>query len=143
MQAVTGFIWVCHSFRYHQGEIPHHMSHLPSHLTTSLLCPQLTEQMLWMGPSTSKHSIWTLTISHFVPNLTMGAPILEHVHKNIPEIYMDCHMMVSDPARVSRYPISFYLCLWSSGYPRSRGQVDQAILSTMKLAVGLVLLIKY
>lgn len=30
----------------------------------------------------------------------MGAPILEWVYKNNPDIYMDCHMMVSDPAKV-------------------------------------------
>ena len=39
-------------------------------------------------------------VSHFVPNITMGAPILEWVYKNNPDIYMDCHMMVSDPAKV-------------------------------------------
>ncbi|WRT70716.1 ribulose-phosphate 3-epimerase [Kwoniella shivajii] len=36
---------------------------------------------------------------NFVPNITMGAPILTWVHKNVPEIFMDCHMMVADPAR--------------------------------------------
>ncbi|ODN99464.1 ribulose-phosphate 3-epimerase [Cryptococcus wingfieldii CBS 7118] len=36
---------------------------------------------------------------HFVPNITMGAPILEHVYKNVPDIFMDCHMMVSNPAQ--------------------------------------------
>jgi ribulose-phosphate 3-epimerase len=37
---------------------------------------------------------------HFVPNITMGAPILEHVKKNVPDIFMDCHMMVSNPEQV-------------------------------------------
>ncbi|WVN89713.1 ribulose-phosphate 3-epimerase [Cryptococcus depauperatus CBS 7841] len=36
---------------------------------------------------------------HFVPNITMGAPILGCVSKNIPGIFMDCHMMVSDPEK--------------------------------------------
>jgi len=36
---------------------------------------------------------------HFVPNITMGFPVLEMVKKNVPNIFMDCHMMVSDPAR--------------------------------------------
>ncbi|GLB36048.1 putative ribulose-phosphate 3-epimerase [Lyophyllum shimeji] len=36
---------------------------------------------------------------HFVPNLTMGAPILSCVHKGVPGIFMDCHMMVSEPER--------------------------------------------
>ncbi|TFK77199.1 ribulose-5-phosphate 3-epimerase [Pluteus cervinus] len=34
---------------------------------------------------------------HFVPNITMGAPILSCVHKGVPGIFMDCHMMVSNP----------------------------------------------
>nr|XP_018259745.1 ribulose-phosphate 3-epimerase [Kwoniella dejecticola CBS 10117]OBR81903.1 ribulose-phosphate 3-epimerase [Kwoniella dejecticola CBS 10117] len=36
---------------------------------------------------------------NFVPNITMGAPILTWVHKNVPDIFMDCHMMVADPAK--------------------------------------------
>ncbi|KAG9025429.1 RIBULOSE-phosphate 3-epimerase [Tulasnella sp. JGI-2019a] len=36
---------------------------------------------------------------HFVPNITMGAPILKCVKRDIPDIYMDCHMMVSEPER--------------------------------------------
>jgi len=36
---------------------------------------------------------------HFVPNLTMGAPILKWVKRDVPEIFMDCHMMVSEPER--------------------------------------------
>lgn len=38
---------------------------------------------------------------HFVPNITMGAPILSAVRDKVPGIYMDCHMMVSDPLKVS------------------------------------------
>ncbi|KIM22752.1 hypothetical protein M408DRAFT_332794 [Serendipita vermifera MAFF 305830] len=36
---------------------------------------------------------------HFVPNITMGPPILACVHKGVPGIFMDCHMMVSDPEK--------------------------------------------
>jgi len=36
---------------------------------------------------------------HFVPNITMGAPILACVRKGIPDIFMDCHMMVSQPEK--------------------------------------------
>jgi hypothetical protein len=54
MLAVTGSIWVRHSIHYHEGKAPHQMSSPPSSLTTSLLCPQLTEQMLWMGSSIPK-----------------------------------------------------------------------------------------
>jgi len=34
---------------------------------------------------------------HFVPNITMGAPVLECVARGVPDIFMDCHMMVSKP----------------------------------------------
>jgi len=34
---------------------------------------------------------------HFVPNITMGAPVLECVARGVPGIFMDCHMMVSNP----------------------------------------------
>ncbi|RPD81929.1 Ribulose-phosphate 3-epimerase [Lentinus tigrinus ALCF2SS1-7] len=36
---------------------------------------------------------------HFVPNITMGAPILSCVSKGVPGIFMDCHMMVSNPEK--------------------------------------------
>jgi len=36
---------------------------------------------------------------HFVPNITMGAPVLSCVSKSIPGIFMDCHMMVSEPEK--------------------------------------------
>ncbi|KAJ2986389.1 hypothetical protein NUW54_g9788 [Trametes sanguinea] len=37
--------------------------------------------------------------SHFVPNITMGAPVLACVSKGVPGIFMDCHMMVSQPEK--------------------------------------------
>ncbi|KAF8168220.1 ribulose-5-phosphate 3-epimerase [Crassisporium funariophilum] len=36
---------------------------------------------------------------HFVPNITMGAPILSCIHKSVPGIFMDCHMMVAQPEK--------------------------------------------
>ncbi|GJN90077.1 hypothetical protein Rhopal_003075-T1 [Rhodotorula paludigena] len=36
---------------------------------------------------------------HFVPNITMGAPVLASVHKTVDNVFMDCHMMVADPKR--------------------------------------------
>ncbi|KAI0721356.1 Ribulose-phosphate 3-epimerase [Cerioporus squamosus] len=36
---------------------------------------------------------------HFVPNITMGAPVLSCVAKGVPGIFMDCHMMVSQPEK--------------------------------------------
>ncbi|KAF9229176.1 ribulose-5-phosphate 3-epimerase [Gyrodon lividus] len=36
---------------------------------------------------------------HFVPNISMGAPVLSCVSKGVPGIFMDCHMMVSQPEK--------------------------------------------
>ncbi|KAI9445099.1 Ribulose-phosphate 3-epimerase [Lactarius indigo] len=36
---------------------------------------------------------------HFVPNITVGAPVLACVSKGVPGIFMDCHMMVSQPEK--------------------------------------------
>ncbi|KAL7007512.1 RIBULOSE-phosphate 3-epimerase [Cystobasidiomycetes sp. EMM_F5] len=36
---------------------------------------------------------------HFVPNITIGAPVLKSVAQTVTGAWMDCHMMVSDPAR--------------------------------------------
>ena len=37
---------------------------------------------------------------HFVPNLTLGAPIVASLRKALPpHAFLDCHMMVSDPMR--------------------------------------------
>ncbi|GAA5856352.1 hypothetical protein JCM5353_004306 [Sporobolomyces roseus] len=36
---------------------------------------------------------------HFVPNITMGPPVLASVNKTVENVFMDCHMMVADPAK--------------------------------------------
>lgn len=60
--------------------------------------------MSWMGDSAlpRHHICCSRTIaSHFVPNITMGAPILTCVKKGVPDIFMDCHMMVAEPEKVN------------------------------------------
>jgi ribulose-phosphate 3-epimerase len=34
---------------------------------------------------------------HFVPNLTIGAPVVKSLRKNIQNAFLDCHLMVSNP----------------------------------------------
>lgn len=36
--------------------------------------------------------------SHFVPNLTFGAPLVKCLRKNVSG-FLDCHLMVSEPRR--------------------------------------------
>lgn len=36
---------------------------------------------------------------HFVPNLTFGPPVIASLRRAIPNSYIDCHLMVSEPAK--------------------------------------------
>lgn len=36
---------------------------------------------------------------HFVPNLTFGPPVIASLRKALPDSYIDCHLMVSEPAK--------------------------------------------
>lgn len=36
---------------------------------------------------------------HFVPNITFGSQLIGAVHKTLPSVFLDCHMMVSNPAQ--------------------------------------------
>lgn len=36
---------------------------------------------------------------HFVPNLSFGAPVLQSLHKALPNAFYDVHLMVTDPLR--------------------------------------------
>ena len=36
---------------------------------------------------------------HFVPNISFGAPVLECLHKALPEVFYDVHLMISDPVK--------------------------------------------
>jgi ribulose-phosphate 3-epimerase len=35
---------------------------------------------------------------HFVPNLSFGPPVISSLRAAMPDAYLDCHLMVSDPA---------------------------------------------
>ena len=36
---------------------------------------------------------------HFVPNISFGIPLLQSLRSLLPNIYLDCHMMVSEPEK--------------------------------------------
>lgn len=35
---------------------------------------------------------------HFVPNLTIGPPVVAALRRHNPDVYLDCHLMMSNPA---------------------------------------------
>jgi hypothetical protein len=69
----------------------------PPLLTGSVLCPPFHQHHTSRYHTQTSHD----PSSHFVPNITFGPPLLEWVKKGNPDIFMDCHMMVADPMRVS------------------------------------------
>jgi hypothetical protein len=69
----------------------------PPLLIGSVLCPPFHQHHTSRYHTQTSHD----PSSHFVPNITFGPPLLEWVKKGNPEIFMDCHMMVADPMRVS------------------------------------------
>ncbi|KAL7722560.1 Ribulose-phosphate 3-epimerase [Entamoeba marina] len=36
---------------------------------------------------------------HFVPNITLGAPIVKSLHSALPNAFLDCHLMVTSPEK--------------------------------------------
>ncbi|SCV74993.1 BQ2448_8022 [Microbotryum intermedium] len=59
---------------------------------------------------------------HFVPNITMGPPVLASVHKTVDNVFMDCHMMVADPARASRCLLRPHPILWVKDVAEAGGK---------------------
>lgn len=59
---------------------------------------------LHMGACTTTNA--DIMDGHFVPNIVMGAPVIQSVAKAVPHIFMDCHMMVSEPLKVCSYVLT-------------------------------------
>ena len=36
-----------------------------------------------------------------MPNITIGAPVVKSLRSHLPNAFLDCHMMVSEPGKVS------------------------------------------
>ncbi|KAF8140350.1 ribulose-5-phosphate 3-epimerase [Boletus edulis] len=53
----------------------------------------------WVGFVASQPPVCSSITSHFVPNITMGPPVLSCISKGVPGIFMDCHMMVAQPEK--------------------------------------------
>ncbi|KAH8835270.1 ribulose-5-phosphate 3-epimerase [Flagelloscypha sp. PMI_526] len=75
---------------------------LPAIISPSVLASdfgQLTAECKRMIANGAEWLHMDVMDGHFVPNITMGAPILSCVSKGVPGIFMDCHMMVAQPEK--------------------------------------------
>lgn len=76
---------------------------------------------------------------HFVPNLTIGAPVVKCLHAHLPDAFLDCHLMVEHPerwvddfAKAGANMFTFHIEA-TAGRPDSRSGADPSEDLTAKL----------
>ncbi|KAJ3227161.1 hypothetical protein HDU81_006883 [Chytriomyces hyalinus] len=57
---------------------------------------QEAQKVLDMGADTLHVDVMD---GHFVPNMSIGAPVVKCLRKHLPNAFLDCHLMVSDPEK--------------------------------------------
>ncbi|XP_055810103.1 ribulose-phosphate 3-epimerase, cytoplasmic isoform-like isoform X1 [Solanum dulcamara] len=62
-------------------------------LHMDIMCPG---QLSHTSTNSTRYLSPPISNSHFVPNLTLGAPIIESLRKHT-QAYLDCHLMVTNP----------------------------------------------
>ena len=65
------------------------------------VCPPLCRACLIASPNPmptplAEYNCFHMQDGHFVPNLTLGAPIVKSLRKHT-DSFLDCHLMVSNP----------------------------------------------
>ncbi len=70
---------------------------------------------------------------HFVPNLTIGPPVVNSIRRHFPSAFLDCHMMVSNPEKVVVNGSALYLII--SGSTTLQRQVQAPSIFTLKQQV--------
>ena len=83
---------------------------------------------------------------HFVPNISFGAPVIKSLRQNLPNAYLDVHMMVSEPAKwikdvasavgaAEGKPSQFTFHVEATDDPK--GVIEQIRAAGMKVGIGI------
>ena len=59
---------------------------------------QLAEEVDRVAPETDLLHVDVMD-GHFVPNLTIGPPVVAALHRHCGGVYLDCHLMITEPER--------------------------------------------
>ena len=70
----------------------------PSILSADIL--KLEEEVKLLDKNGADYIHIDIMDGHFVPNIAIGFPIIESLRKSVPNAFLDCHMMVSNPEQV-------------------------------------------
>lgn len=88
--------------------------------------------------------VYSIMDGHFVPNLTFGPPVIASLRKAQPNAYIDCHLMVTDPANwvapLAKAGASGFTFHLEANMPESGGVT--ALIDTVRetgMKVGLVI----
>jgi ribulose-phosphate 3-epimerase len=76
------------------GRLPAMVRIAPSILSADFAC--LGDDIAAVAPETDMLHVDVMD-GHFVPNLTIGPPVVAAIRRHAPSAYLDCHLMMTNP----------------------------------------------